>query len=176
MKIKTNPIIKVIFLVSLQAISVACSTSSEDLEGYAASNAPLRDDTDFAVLEKGRSSSYTGESTLVLSTYEQWKSHYNIHINSNSNLPLEPPSIDFDRESVIAIHLGTRAHTGYSVDVQSVTYDVTDSTTQIRYTESIDNSFDSNQNASVTHPYVFVRVMKSAYEFRFIKTATHQIN
>jgi hypothetical protein len=52
-------------------------------------------------------------SRQVIRSQEQWQELW-------QDADREPPSIDFDQRSVIAVHMGEQSTGGYSIDVESV--------------------------------------------------------
>jgi hypothetical protein len=157
------------FLVCL--IPLACGGGGS-AEGDAASNGVLEFDDEFAVLERGKSSSFGSTSTIVMNEPSEWSSHYNLHIGDTLST-VTAPTVDFDAEDLIAIHLGPRPTFAYSVEVDSVSFDTTDGTIQIRYYESIDTT--SEWPSTVSYPYIFIRTHADGYEYRFIQLDSREI-
>ena len=162
--------LKNLTVLPLMALALACG--STDKEGEPATNSALDSRSDFQVYEKGTVSQYTATANFEFSNFSEWSNHYALH-RGNRFDSRNAPYIDFSRENVLAIHLGSRSHAGYSINILSVSDDNSDSTTQIRYEEVIDNT---NANAQViSYPYAFVRIHYTDREIRFIKTGTRSI-
>lgn len=161
-------VLNTIIHAGVLGLSIACSSSSST-EGQSASNAIIPLDQDYAVLEKGSSSSFKAQSTFVIRTTEEWENHYSRHMGDTLTRTAAPP-INFNQEDLVAIHLGARPNPGYSVVLSTVSYDTTDNTNQVRFYELIDNN--TIWPEVISHPYTFIRVPKSDLEYRFIQNPT----
>jgi hypothetical protein len=68
------------------------------------------------VLATGNDSKITRERQQIVANQADWQVYWGEHTGTKSL----PPRIDFDQEWIAALHLGTRATTGYDLIVTSV--------------------------------------------------------
>ena len=162
---KYNLRMKFFLLPFILFVSVACSSSDDNLEGVPANNASfIQDDDEFIALESASRSEYKSAALLVFQDQESFNSHYAL-TRGNEFEKTNAPTVDFGNEDLIVIHLGERPNSGSSIEIVSITYDSTDNTRQIRYKENT-----AGISAQViSYPYSMIRVKKSNLEYRFIK-------
>ncbi len=68
----------------------------------------------FTSLEKGWHSNYTNQGNLVFSDQNAWETHYKAAHSNNV------PQVDFTKETVLAVYMGTKPTNGYSVEIKEV--------------------------------------------------------
>jgi hypothetical protein len=156
--------IRCLGLIILWLIPMAC-VSTTDPEGQEATNSNrILAEGEFLTLEKGSSSQYGAPALFVFRSMNAWSSHYGLHRGEALDSILAP-NVDFWASDVIAIHVGDLNAYSSSVSINSITYDITDGTTQVRY--SVTSSGEGF--GSILSPYIFVRTAASSHEYRFIQ-------
>jgi hypothetical protein len=145
-------------------LPLACVSTSTP-EGQEATNTNrILDEGEFITLEKGSTSQYGSSALLIFRSMKSWSAHYGLHRGEAFD-SIIAPSVDFSSSDVIAIHVGNLKASSSSVTINSITYDRTDDTTQVRY--SISSS--GVGFGSIQSPYIFVRAAASSHEYRFIQ-------
>lgn len=151
------------FLISLFSLglALACSSSSDGFRP--ATNSALQLEEAYRVLEKGSGSSFDSEGTFVFDNGSDFSAHYVIH--QGVAIAGVAPSIDFDSEKVIAIHLGAKPSYAYSVNIETVEYNEFDEVINVSYYQVEDRA--EVWPAAIAHPYVFLRVHDQDYQVQF---------
>lgn len=74
---------------------------------------------DFTTIARGTDSGYQGASQMVIENSQQWINCWQQH-SSNADPPPPIPQVDFNRYSVIAVFVGEKPTSGYSIEILSV--------------------------------------------------------
>jgi hypothetical protein len=87
----------------------------------------------FRTLEAGWSSGVKGEVRSVITNETEWGAFWSAH-QADSTPPQPPPRVDFSRERVVAVFLGTTPNTCWAVRVANVTTDPAAGKTTVDFT------------------------------------------
>lgn len=104
-------------------------------------------------------------SAWVIANAEQWRK-FAAEVEAS---PADPPPVDFDKQTVVAIFAGTKPTGGYSVKVTKVTDQSRPgkpSTAVVDY-EVISPPPDAMVTQALTYPYVVVRIEKRLEQIEF---------
>lgn len=142
-------------------LALACNSSSEELRP--ATNSALQLEEAYRVLEKGSGSSFDSEGTFVFDNDNDFSAHYLVH--QGVGIAGVAPSIDFDSEKVIAIHLGAKPSYAYSVNIETVEYNEFDEVINVSYYQVEDRA--EVWPAAIAHPYVLLRIHDQDYRVQF---------
>lgn len=97
--------------VALSVVSVACATSSSDH--------PAMPECGFRTLLRGYDSAVAAQGVRIARSEAEWRALWDEH--TANRLPAsEPPKVDFAREMVALVTLGSRSSGGYAIEVTNV--------------------------------------------------------
>jgi hypothetical protein len=103
----------------------------------------------------------------ILPTNQVWRSNAELRRFWELYSDSPSPQIDFRNRSVVAVFLGARANTGYSVEITRI--DDAQDHQDVHYVELLPNP-DRDYAAVVTHPYDAVEVERMLSSARFVGT------
>lgn len=113
----------------------------------------------FTSLEKGWHSNYTKQDNLVFNDQNTWETHYKAAHSDNV------PQVDFTKETVLAVYMGTRPNNSYSVKIKEVE----------NFPPSIDVLIQTSGPQKgkmylqvITHPYHIVKIEKTSKPINWI--------
>ena len=113
------------------------------------------------MIERGQSSGIDSPRQAVARTVEEWARLYRAH---NPDRP--PPAVDFSKDMVLAVFLGSRSTAGYAVDIIGMK-DVDGAlVVQYRQTQPPPGAITAQV---ITTPYQMVAVPARAGDVRFEK-------
>jgi len=136
----------VIFGVSIHAMSQSSTTA----------NAGLR------TVERGSQSNIDAARQVVIRSAAEWTAFWRTH-----NFDKPAPQVDFDKEMVVGVFMGSRPTGGYSVTITGITE--RDGSLVVTYGET--SPRPGAMTAQVlTFPYHLVAVPKHSGEVKFEKT------
>lgn len=158
---------RILCVLVLICLSVACSDSEEDLEGQQATNSGKIPTDSYVVYESAKTSQYktSNSAGFVFKSSEEWKSHYSL-IRGNEFDRENAPILD-GSEIFIAVHLGETIGESYAAEVVDISFDTTDNVMHIRWRSVFDTTKTSTSD--ITYPYVIARANRSSLEYRFIR-------
>lgn len=113
----------------------------------------------FRVVDKGPRSGIQTARQVVIRTAAEWADLWRVHAANR-----ERPTIDFDREMVVGVFLGTRPTAGYGVEITGI--EEQDGVRVVRYRETIPPR-DAITAQVLTSPFVLVTIPKAAGDVRF---------
>ncbi len=91
-----------------------------------------------------------------------------LYLATDLNNQDEIPAVDFDNRTVVAVHLGTRGSTGFSVEVTSI--EESAAAIIVHYEESTPGMCGAG--AAITYPYCFVSIEKTDKPVQYEATET----
>jgi hypothetical protein len=125
------------------------------------SQAPASDKPPLRTVERGSQSNIDAARQVVIRSAAEWTAFWRTH-----NFDKAAPHVDFDKEMVIGVFMGSRPTAGYSVAITGVTE--RDGSLVVTYTETSPRA--GTMAAQVlTFPYHLVAVPKSAEKVTFEK-------
>lgn len=117
------------------------------------------------VLANGHNSGLAGKTEAVLRNNADWKKLWDKHCSNVAPRP-SLPVVDFSKEMVIAVSIGSRSSGGYSVSITSIVDDGTNLVVTYKEKEPEPNRL---YTAAITHPFVFVKVPLASKPVKFVK-------
>lgn len=102
--------------------------------------------------ESGTLADYEDGFTLLINDPHEFRERY---LGSLPNQPSEPPEVDFDEKSVIAVHAGMRSSTNQRVRITEV--EETSDAIEVTYQVVVPCGAD---DGSLTYPFCFVSIDK----------------
>jgi hypothetical protein len=115
-------------------------------------------------LDRGDQSNVDSEKQVVVRTAAEWKTAWQQH---SPDRPL--PVVDFGKEMVVGVFLGSRSTAGYGVEIVSVQPD--GGRVVVRYRQGSPRG-DAITAQVITSPYHIVAVPKAAGDVTFEKVLT----
>jgi PrcB C-terminal len=112
-------------------------------------------------IERGQTSWLDSPRQVVVRTPEEWAALWRSHAPDR---PL--PAVDFTKDMVVAIFLGSRPSAGYSVEITGIKSANSGVVVQYRETEPRSDAVTAQV---ITDPYHIVATAKQAGEVRFEK-------
>jgi len=112
-------------------------------------------------IDKGTQSSIDAARTVVARTPQEWTAVWRAHAHGKP-----APAIDFTREMVVGVFLGTRPTAGYGVEIAGAREDA--GVLVVQYREGSPPR-DAMTAQVLTMPYHLVAVPKASGEVRFEK-------
>ena len=116
-------------------------------------------------IQAGTVSGIARRSRLVIQSNEEWIAFWNRHASRQRPVS-EPPAVDFDNQTVLAVLMGQQSSGGYSIEIQSV-YQV-DGALEVNVMER-----EPDRNvmtiSALTAPFHLVAIPKWEKEIRFNK-------
>src|SRR5262245_19522185 len=144
-----------VLLLSLVAVGLAAGPIRAMSQQPASGNPALR------TVERGSQSNIDASRQVVVRSAAEWTAFWRTH-----NFDKPAPRVDFDKEMVVGVFMGSRPTSGYSVAITDVTE--RDGSTVVTYTES--SPRPGTMSAQVlTFPYHLVAVPKRAGNVTFEK-------
>ncbi len=122
----------------------------------AAYNPPSRDLIWEVIAQGNQAVGFDQEEYLFISSQQQFLSTWNRAYGSQLSVP-SLPTIDFDRETLVAVFLGEKPSGGYSIEVQDVSLEDGDIYINMQKTEPAPGLITTQ---ALTSPWVFVRVLR----------------
>ena len=113
-------------------------------------------------IDRGTNSTMDAEKQVTVRTAAEWSALWRQHAPDRPQ-----PSVDFSKEMVVAVFLGTRNSAGYSVEILSVDQGGPGALT-VRYRQQ-QPSRGAITAQVITSPYHIVAVPKSSAEVKFEK-------
>jgi hypothetical protein len=123
----------------------------------------VTEEVSFETIARGVNSGITEERLEAIRDQTTWDEFWKLHAGEESSIP----SIDFEKEWVIVVHLGTRSSGGYSVVITNVEH--TDSQLMVHYSEIIPGP-GCLVPAVITHPHHIIKVPRIEMGPSFLKT------
>ena len=114
-------------------------------------------------------SSNTSLEKEKLSVIKNAQEFREIYLVSDLDSQAEAPEVNFEEQTVIAIHLGAKPSSGYSVNVMEVLE--RDGVVDVNY-EVSSPSNGCEVDTAITYPYCFFAIEKTDKEFVFSATNT----
>lgn len=108
-------------------------------------------------LAQGSASGIEDAREMVITDQSEWESFWS-ELNANVQPVPDLPEIDFSREMVIAVTLGMRSTTGYSVNITGV--DEEEDSITVTYLE-MQPPWDAIVGQALTQPYHVIKIQKS---------------
>jgi len=144
-----------IFTASFIVMLSACSSAQ----------ASLATELAFNTIDKGFMSGVRQRQLLVIKSEAQWKEIWQVHVGLVSPAR-EVPSIDFDKEMVVAVFLGERSSGGYGVEIKAVEQDREKRQLRVVLRET-KPAGGAMVIQALTQPYHIVKVKKSELPVTF---------
>ena len=102
----------------------------------------------------------------LITDQSDWAGFYEWLVGSYLDEPIVPP-IDFDREMVVGVGIGSRPDCGYRVDIRSITR--SDGHIEVAYVETIMGNYCAIPQL-VSAPYHLVKLERESFEVHFVST------
>ena len=115
----------------------------------------------FHVIDKGAQSGVDEAQQIVVRTADEWAKVWQHH-----GMDRPRPKVDFARETVVGIFMGSRPTAGFEVEIAGVASEA--GVTVVRYREKAP-SRDAITAQVITSPYVLAAIPKTSGEVRFEK-------
>lgn len=110
---------------------------------------------------------FSGRSFLLVGKQDEFTSLWNRAYGSQLNVP-PLPSIDFGRESIVAIFQGSQPSGGFGVDVASVSEENGELYLDVSFTSPPPGAITTQ---ALTSPWVMVRVLRGGYNVVWLRDA-----
>ncbi len=107
----------------------------------------------FTSLEKGMYSHYDKQANLVFSDRKMWESHYKAAHDENV------PAVDFTKEMILAVYMGTKPNSAYSVEVKQIRNLPPSLDVLVQTTCPVEGNMYLQV---ITHPYHIVKIEKTS--------------
>ncbi len=115
----------------------------------------------FRIIDKGAQSGVDDAQQVVVRTADEWAKVWQHH-----GLDRPRPKVDFAREIVVGVFMGSRPTAGFDVEIVGVASE--GGVTIVRYREKMP-SRDAITAQVITSPYVLAAIPKTSGEVRFEK-------
>lgn len=115
----------------------------------------------FRVVDKGSQSGIDDARQVVVRTAEDWTKLWRVH-----GMDRERPPVDFSRDMVVGVFMGSRPTAGFGIEIASVASE--GGTTVVRYRETMPKR-DAITAQVLTSPYELVAIPKTSGDVKFEK-------
>ncbi len=148
---------KIYFLLLVILISSSCKTKKETKSKI------NTDDIEFVKLLDGSHSNFKEKDYIVINSEKELQIIY-ATINSTRRPGFEIPKIDFKKEQVIGLFLGTKTYGGYSVKVDRISKQ--NNEILVFFTE---NKPSGITTCVMTQPFYLAKMNKTTKSVKFIE-------
>ncbi|HEX7140204.1 MAG TPA: protease complex subunit PrcB family protein [Vicinamibacterales bacterium] len=143
-------------------LASAATAAMLAVSAQAMSQSPAPANAGFRTVERGSQSNIDRARQVVIRSAAEWTTFWRTH-----NFDKPAPHVDFDKEMVVGVFMGSRQTGGYSVTITSVAE--RDGSLVVTYSES--SPRPGAMTAQVlTFPYHLVAVPKRSGDVKFEKT------
>lgn len=129
---------------------------------------PTPEQLTWEVLARGSQAiGFSGRSFLLVANQDELNSLWNRAYGSQLTVP-PLPGVDFRRETIVAVFLGSQSTGGYGVDVTSVSEENDELYLDVAFTAPAPDAITTQ---ALTSPWVMVRVLRGGYNVVWLRDA-----
>jgi len=125
----------------------------------------------FVTVEKGARSGIKDRQFIAIRNEKEWESLWARHKSTFSPMP-KIPSVDFDREMVVAVFSGEKRTGGYGIEIQEIEENREKGEIAVFYVEK-ESPPRSIVIQTLTQPYHIVRLKKIDLPVTFVPVKLH---
>jgi hypothetical protein len=133
---------------------------------FVASGTMAAEQAPFVTLDKGFSSGIRERKFVVAKTEQEWQDLWRAH-GAKVSPPKEPPSVDFEKEMVVAVFLGERHSGGYRIEIVRIEEDLQNRQLTVGWRETKPPPGAMTIQA-LTQPYQIVKLKTSEFPVAFV--------
>ena len=120
----------------------------------------------FSTIEKGITSGIQERKLIVLKTAKEWRDLWQAH--SSIRIPPPPlPSVDFDREMIVAVFSGEKRSGGYGIEIAKIEEDGAKGQLRVFFRETQPPPGSMTLQA-LTQPFDIVKTNKTVLPVAFL--------